>query len=145
MSAGYHDLALVIYHLGDYRNEPEITAAWKAFVQETHEEAVAQADAEPYILVQERSRALGRRVNCSENVFNPRKSTCISFKLVSNKHQLSSSAFSSSISSKRLLNMPSHAAHANGLSTFYLMLGFPATPSSAFWNRCNSMKARDGP
>jgi nuclear pore complex protein Nup155 len=72
VSAGYNDLCLVIYHLSDYRNEPEIAAAWKNFIEETHEEAVAKNETEPHILVQERVRALGRRVNCSETVFNPR-------------------------------------------------------------------------
>jgi nuclear pore complex protein Nup155 len=73
VSAGYNDICLVIYHLSDYRNEPEIAATWRSFIQETHEEAVAQSETEPHVLVQERVRALGRRVDGSETIFNPRK------------------------------------------------------------------------
>jgi nuclear pore complex protein Nup155 len=72
-AAGYHDICLVIYHLSDYRNSADIAATWQNFIQETHQEESKMRAVEPHDVVQEKVRAIGRRVNCSETVFNPRK------------------------------------------------------------------------
>jgi hypothetical protein len=64
---------LVIYYLSDFRNEPEISAAWENFIRATDAEAVASKHSEAQVVVQEKVRALGKRVQCSEIIFNPRK------------------------------------------------------------------------
>jgi nuclear pore complex protein Nup155 len=71
--AQYHELSLVIFQLSDYRNAAEIKATWENMVHDVHEDAEAKEEAEPYVKVQERVRALAHRVNHSETVFNPRK------------------------------------------------------------------------
>lgn len=42
-------------------------------MHDIHEDAIAKDEAEPYVKVQERVRALAHRVNLSETVFSPRK------------------------------------------------------------------------
>lgn len=74
LAAGYHDICLVIYYLSDYRNSADISATWVNFIQETHQQALQTQGLQQHDVVQEKVRSVGRRVNCSETVFNTRKS-----------------------------------------------------------------------
>ena len=55
------------------RNTADIRASWDDMISETREQASQEGQTEEYVKIQERVRALAHRVNCSDNVFNPRK------------------------------------------------------------------------
>lgn len=80
--AGYPEIALVIFYLGDFRNASDIRNSWTDLIAESVKSAEDAGDVEPYVRVSERVRAVGYRVNCSESVFNPRMSPSLPFPYV---------------------------------------------------------------
>ncbi|KAJ5466661.1 Nucleoporin [Penicillium diatomitis] len=67
--AGYHDICLQIFFIGDYRNAADIKAMWQKLIHEIHERTVERGTPQPYEAVVEKVRSLGSRLRMSETVF----------------------------------------------------------------------------
>ncbi|TKX18355.1 putative nucleoporin NUP170 [Elsinoe australis] len=67
--ASYHDICLCIYAVADHRQAADIAATWQALIEQTHAEAEAARDAQPWEAVASKVRLLAVRLRGSEAVF----------------------------------------------------------------------------
>jgi nuclear pore complex protein Nup155 len=67
--AGYNDICLQIFYIGDYRNAADIKSTWQKLIQEVHQRTVDRGTPQPFEAVVEKVRSLGSRLRMSESVF----------------------------------------------------------------------------
>ncbi|KAJ4291851.1 hypothetical protein N0V90_009747 [Kalmusia sp. IMI 367209] len=67
--AGYYGICLLIFHQADYRDLPNIRNTWKMFIEQIHNEALAEDIALPWEMVAVQVETLGRRVGTNQNIF----------------------------------------------------------------------------
>lgn len=69
--ASYHDICIQIYQVADHRNPADIKASWQALIDQTDEESIAiyGKNTNPWELVGEKVRELGKKLNGADSVF----------------------------------------------------------------------------
>ncbi|KAL5119140.1 hypothetical protein ACEQ8H_002847 [Pleosporales sp. CAS-2024a] len=67
--AGYYDICLLIYHVADHRNVPDIRHTWSNLIDQVHSLAVADHQSAPWEAVALKVEEIGHRTNQNENVF----------------------------------------------------------------------------
>jgi nuclear pore complex protein Nup155 len=68
-NAGYYDICLLIYAVADHRDVSQIKSTWQQLFQSVHDESIARDAAQPYEMIAEKIRGLGRRLRLSESIF----------------------------------------------------------------------------
>ncbi|KAL1598868.1 hypothetical protein SLS60_008011 [Paraconiothyrium brasiliense] len=67
--AGYYNISLLLFHQADFRDLSTIRNTWQLFIEQTHNEAVAEGKASPWEAVAIETETLGRRVGTNQNIF----------------------------------------------------------------------------
>ncbi|KAH3995531.1 hypothetical protein HBI56_146280 [Parastagonospora nodorum] len=67
--AAYYDICLLIYHVADHRNIPDIRHTWSNLIEQVHKYAVHDQQAAPWEAVAMKVEEIGLRTNQNENVF----------------------------------------------------------------------------
>ncbi|KAI9795113.1 MAG: hypothetical protein M1816_000135 [Peltula sp. TS41687] len=68
-AGSYFDISLLIYKAADHRKLVDIQATWSHLIEQTHNDAIEKQQAQPYEVVSETVRRLGRRLQLAENTF----------------------------------------------------------------------------
>jgi nuclear pore complex protein Nup155 len=67
--AGYYDVCLLIYHVADHRNIPDVRNTWSNLIEQVHNKAVGEGQISPWESVAMKVEDIGHRTNLNENVF----------------------------------------------------------------------------
>ena len=69
--ASYYDICILIYNVADHRNPSDIQSTWQSLIEQTHQEAEASGEVEPYEAVSLKVRSLGSRLRLADATFSP--------------------------------------------------------------------------
>lgn len=67
--AGYYNISLLLFHQADFRDLSTIRNTWQLFIEQIHNDAVAEGKASPWESVAIETETLGRRVGTNQNIF----------------------------------------------------------------------------